>query len=79
MSVSKTIPATETVEITPSDDTTFAPPFRSLWVGGAGSVKITDPTGNDTTFVLDGAGVLPVEVVRIFATGTDATGIVGLR
>ena len=79
MSVSRTVPATETVEITPDDDATFAPPFRSLWVGSAGSVKITDAKGNDTTFVLDGAGPLPVEVQRVFATGTDATGIVGLR
>jgi hypothetical protein len=45
-----------------------------IYVGGTGSVKVTTAQGDETTFVGVLAGsVLPVQVIRVWATGTNAT------
>jgi hypothetical protein len=70
--------ASQSIEITRADSD-LAAPVRALYIGGAGSVKITDPQGNETTFQNVPAGViLPVMAKRVWLTGTSATNIVGL-
>lgn len=78
-------PAAEAETITVSDGTDDPNgAFRSLWVGAAGSVKVTTIAGNTATFVGATAGsVLPIAVTRIWSTGTTVstpnTNILGLR
>lgn len=77
--------------VTPSDTTNIpyvgdatAAPNTSQWpcvlyVGIGGNVRVLTEAGDDVTFVnvLDGTW-FPVQVVRVFATGTDATDIVAI-
>lgn len=50
-----------------------------LYVGGAGNLKVTTAGGDEVTFtgVLAGS-FIPVQVIRVWATGTSATSIVAL-
>ena len=53
--------------------------YRALYVSGAGDVKVVTMGGSTVTFSAVPAGtVLPVAVVRVFSTGTTATGLVGM-
>jgi hypothetical protein len=55
-----------------------AGPFRSLWVGVAGNIKVGMADGSSATFANVPVGILPVTAVRVYATGTTATSLVGL-
>ncbi|CAB5224038.1 hypothetical protein UFOVP393_28 [uncultured Caudovirales phage] len=47
-----------------------------IYVGGIGNVKVTTAQGDETTFFNVQAGnVLPVQVIRVWATGTTATNL----
>lgn len=50
-----------------------------LYIGGAGNVKVLTVGGDEVTFtnIQDGT-FMPVQVLRVFSTGTTATGIVAL-
>jgi hypothetical protein len=50
-----------------------------LYIGGAGNLRVLTAGGDDVTFngVLAGS-FLPVQVNRVFASGTSATNIVAL-
>ena len=50
-----------------------------LYVGGGGNLKVLTVGGDEVTFVniQDGA-FIPVNVLRVYATGTTATNIVAL-
>jgi len=50
-----------------------------LYVGVAGDVKVTTAGGDDVVFtgILAGS-FIPVQVTKVFATGTTATNIVAL-
>jgi len=50
-----------------------------LFIGGAGNLRVLTAGNDDVTFtgVLAGS-FLPVQVTRVFATGTTATNIVAL-
>ena len=50
-----------------------------LYVGTGGSVRVLTVGGDDVTFVGINAGqFIPVQVTRVFATGTSASTIVAL-
>ena len=50
-----------------------------LYVGGAGNVKVLTIGGDEVTLFSAQAGlVIPVKVLKVFATGTTATNIVAL-
>ena len=50
-----------------------------LYVGGAGDLKVDTVGGDEVTFVAVPAGsFIPVQVKRVYATGTSATSIVAL-
>jgi ethanolamine utilization microcompartment shell protein EutS len=72
-------PAIGVLVITPSNTANLAGSPRAIWVGGAGDVAVEMIDGS--TGVLAGilAGTLmPVRVRKVLATGTTATGLVGL-
>jgi hypothetical protein len=50
-----------------------------LYIGGAGNVKVLTVGGDEVTFSSAQAGlVIPVQVLKVFSTGTTATNIVAL-
>ena len=72
-------PAAGLIEVTPNDGADLTVMTRALMVATAGDVAVVMKDG--TTGTLPGLqpGVpYPVRVKRILATGTTATGIVGL-
>lgn len=72
-------PAENAAAITPNDTTDLTNATRSLYIGGAGNVKIDTVLGDTVTLSGVVAGtVIPVRVSRVYATGTTATNLVGL-
>lgn len=62
--------------VTPNDSTNLTTP-SVIYVGVSGNVKVTTAQGDATTFVGVLAGtVIPVQVIRVWSTGTTATSIV---
>lgn len=59
-----------------NSDTINLPTPSVIYVGGIGNVKVTTAQGDETTFTNVQAGnVLPVQVIRVWATGTTATNL----
>lgn len=68
---------TTATPVTPSD--TVIQRFRRVYVGTTGNLSLDVENGGTVTFVAVQAGtVLPVRTVRVRATGTTASNIVGL-
>ena len=62
-----------------TSDTVNLPYVSVVYVGGTGSVKVTTAQGDTTTFVgLPTGSVIPVQVLRVWATGTTATNLIGI-
>ncbi len=79
--------ASTALEVVPSDTVNIPNPATAdapnngcvLYVGVTGDVKVTTAGGNDVTFTGVVAGsFIPVQVLKVFATGTTATNIVAL-
>lgn len=73
--------AYDAVEIAPSD-TADIPGLnlRGIMVGAEGAIKATFAGGGTVTITgLTPGQIYPFQVTRILATGTTATGIIGLR
>lgn len=70
-------PADRHFAITPNDGADLAQLPRAVRVGGAGTLVMRDEAGVDVTYAVDAGEVLPFRVVRVLATGTTATGLVG--
>lgn len=52
--------------------------FPAFIVGVSGNVSVTDASGNTVTIACIAGHLYRIHVMRINATGTTATGIVGL-
>lgn len=66
----------QSITVTPSDTDDIVTPGRGLYVGVSGDVKVTYVSGVTDTLTNLAAGMWhPMEVKRIFASGTDATDI----
>jgi hypothetical protein len=64
--------------VTPSDSVDLPETTRALYVGGAGNVRLTARDGGTVTYTGVAAGQrLPIRAVRVLATGTTATNIIG--
>jgi hypothetical protein len=60
-----------------ASDTTNLPTPSIIFVGGAGTVKVTTAQGDDITFSgLQAGQVIPVQVIRVWAAGLTATNLV---
>lgn len=76
--------ADNAVAVVPSDSTDLPTSAYGLFVGGAGDIKVTmiggsTVDGKVVTFAGVSAGqFLPINVVRVWATGTTATLILAL-
>lgn len=73
-------PAQKFISITPSNSTDDASgPFRAVYVGVSGDLKINDMFDNAITLVgLTGGLIHPICCKRIYSTGTTATSILGV-
>ncbi len=50
-----------------------------IYVGVAGNVRVLTAQGDDVTFVgVQAGGVVPVQVLKVFATSTTATNMVAI-
>lgn len=75
-----TAPAEDTFDIAPSDANPLDYKTRGLYIGGTGDVRVLMISGSDITFVALAAGIIhPIQIIQVFATGTTATNILGLR
>ena len=73
-----TSPAVGAFAVTPSDTVDLAVPARGIYVGASGDLKV-DIGGDAITFVDIAAGVIhPLNVTRVYSTGTTATNIIGV-
>lgn len=73
-------PAARAQAITPSDSVDLPVATRAVYIGGAGNLRVETQGGDIVTFSgLPGGFILPVRVARVFATGTTATNLIGLR
>ncbi|HWU62074.1 MAG TPA: hypothetical protein VN112_08645 [Ensifer sp.] len=76
---SLTAPAAHAFPITPSDGTSFAETTRAIYCGVAGDVVAIMLSGAVVTFANVSAGtLLPLRATRIVASGTTASGLIGL-
>ena len=70
--------AARAFDITPHNTEDLAFVTRGIYVGGSGSLKVDMAGGGTVTYLNVAAGVThPWRVSRVYATGTDATGIIG--
>ena len=64
--------------VTPNDSTNLSQP-SVIYVGGGGNVKVTTAQGTAVTFTgVLGGTVLPVQVIRVWSTGTTATSLTAI-
>jgi len=82
--------ANRAAPITPSNTKNIIPPWVNvdedslpevgclLYIGGAGNVKVLTTGNDEVTFAAVQPGFFPVQVIRVYATGTTATNIIGL-
>jgi len=62
--------------VTPSDSVNLPTP-SVVYVGASGNVKVTTAQGDELTFFgLPSGQVIPVQVIRVWATGTTASNLV---
>ncbi len=74
-----TSPAASGAAITPDDGADLPQATRCLYVGGAGDIRVTLISGDTVTLTEAIAGALyPLRITRVLATGTTATGLIGL-
>jgi hypothetical protein len=72
-------PASHGFSVTPSDGVDLPEVTRGLYVGGEGTLSVVLQSGAEVQLInLGKASLLPLRVARVKATGTTATGIVGL-
>lgn len=73
-----TAPAHGAVAITPNDSTTF-PVTRAVYVGATGNLTVRMADGQDNVLFSNvPVGVLPIQVDKIYTTGTGASAILAL-
>jgi len=61
--------------VTTSDTTTFPPSV--IYAGSGGTVRVMTAQGTDVTFSsLQPGAILPLQVIRVYASTTTATNIV---
>lgn len=67
--------------ITPHDTNPIARVYRAVWVGTGGDIvlRLRSDAGDITLANVPGGTLLPIRPTHIRATGTTASGLVGLE
>lgn len=71
-------PATHILAVAPSDSADLAHPSRAINVAASGAVRVTTVGGTTGTVYVAAGTPFPVRAIRIWQTGTTATGIAAL-
>ena len=71
-------PATILVPVTPDDAADLTQPSRALNVATSGTVQVTTTAGTTATLYIAAGIGFPVRALRVWASGTTATGITAL-
>lgn len=71
-------PPASATAIVPSDGADLTRATRAINVASAGVVRVTTVNGDEAQVYVAAGIAFPLRARRIWATGTDATGIVGL-
>ena len=71
-------PATRAFAITPDDGADLAEATRAINVAQSGAVRVMTVTGAVASVYIAAGTAFPIRATRVYATGTDAIGIVGL-
>lgn len=71
-------PGHTAAEITPNDAVDLAITSRALYIGQPGDLRVTTAGDDTVTFAGVPAGILPMRVRRVHATGTTAGAIVAI-
>ena len=71
-------PALRWFAITKHDSNKLPFQPRSIYVGGAGTVRAKSSHGDVADFIAPAGGTIPICPEMILETGTTATGLVGL-
>jgi hypothetical protein len=72
-------PGSNAWEVTPDDDEFLPRASRGIYVGGSGTLKVEMRGIGTVTFQAVPAGmILPIRIIKVYATGTSATGIISL-
>jgi hypothetical protein len=71
-------PASKLFAVVPDDRVDLPIASRALNVAEAGFVQVTTTGGTTEAVYIAAGSAFPVRAVRVWATGTDATGIVAL-
>lgn len=69
-------PVTGAAAVTPNDSTNLTETTVSLYIGTAGTLKVSFEDGSTATYAAIAAGRHPLRVNRVWSTGTSATNIV---
>lgn len=80
LSADATVSAHRASAVTTSDSVIYAQPTRALYIGGAGNITVDMADGGTAVLfvAVQGGTILPIQVTRIYQTGTSATSIVAL-
>ncbi|MGH1465501.1 MAG: spike base protein, RCAP_Rcc01079 family [Cognatishimia sp.] len=73
-----TSPAENIFDIIPDDANDLATATRALNVAQSGTVQVETVGGTTATLFIAAGVAFPVRALRVLATGTAATGIVGM-
>lgn len=66
-------------EVTPDDNNDMAMPTRGIYIGAAGNLHVKMVDNTEVTFVSLAVGVVhPLQIRRVYTTGTTAGQIRGL-
>ena len=77
--VGRDSPAPNAAAISPSDEADLNNVTRAIYVGTQGDLTVTMKGGGSVTFTAVPAGtILPIEVTKVWDTGTDAEDLVAL-
>jgi hypothetical protein len=72
-------PATDALLVTPNDSSDLPFITRAVYIGGAGNLAVVMHSGLVAVFVsLPAGSLIPVRVVKVFATGTTATNLLAM-
>lgn len=66
-------------EITPSDSAVFSPRLQAIVAGTAGTIEAVNSNGDQVTYTVVAGETILAEIAQVLATGTTATGLVGLN
>lgn len=74
-----TSPGIDALPVAPNDTVPLAHVTRALYVGVSGDVRVELLSGAVATFQsMQAGGIYPLRVSRVFATGTTASGLIGV-